>query len=75
MVMVDAVPEMIEIHDRMPVILSPEDHEAWLHAPAEEALKLVRQYPAERLLINHTAEPWHAGRAKKEPAPTSATLL
>ena len=75
MVMVDAVPEMLEVHDRMPVILNPEDHEAWLHAAPEEALKLVRQYPAGRLVIDHTAELWYAGRPKKDPTPTSATFL
>jgi putative SOS response-associated peptidase YedK len=75
MVMVDAVPEMLEVHDRMPVILNSEDHATWLHAPAEEALTLVRQYPADRLVIDHTTEPWYAGRAKKIPGPAGATLL
>ncbi len=68
MVMVDAVPEMLDIHDRMPVILRPEDHDIWLHSPAEEAVKLVRQYPADRLVIDHTREPWYAGR-KASPEP------
>jgi len=75
MVMVDAVPEMLEVHDRMPVILHPEDHEAWLHAPAEEAMKLVTQYPADRLVIDHTPELWYAGRTRKNAARTAATLL
>lgn len=60
MVMVDAVPEMIEIHDRMPVILQPADHERWLMAPADEAMALVTQYPAEQLVADRTAEPWTA---------------
>ncbi|MBB5708627.1 putative SOS response-associated peptidase YedK [Sphingopyxis panaciterrulae] len=38
--MVDATTELFDIHDRMPVILRPEDHEAWLHASADEALTL-----------------------------------
>ena len=75
MVMVDAVSEMLEVHDRMPVILHPEDHEAWLHAPAEEAMELVTQYPSDRLVIDHTPELWYAGRTRKDAAPTAATLL
>jgi len=61
--MCDATPEMMEIHDRMPVILHPEDHEAWLRAPAEEAMKLVTQYPADRLLVNRTNQTWFARRS------------
>src|SRR3546814_5460263 len=36
MVMVDAVEAMMEIHDRMPVILHPQDHDSWLRARSEE---------------------------------------
>ncbi len=68
-VMVDATPEMMEIHDRMPVILHPEAHEAWLRAPAEEAMALVTQYPADRLVVERTPEPWI--RKKQE----GATLI
>jgi putative SOS response-associated peptidase YedK len=32
------------IHDRMPVILSPADHETWLSAPAAEAAQLLNPY-------------------------------
>lgn len=38
---------MSSIHDRMPVILSPADHEAWLHAAdSADALRLLRPFPA-----------------------------
>lgn len=56
--MVDATEELWDIHDRMPVILHPDDHEAWLNAPAEEAMALVRKYPADRLTVERTANPW-----------------
>lgn len=69
MVMVDAVPQMMEIHDRMPVILHPADHDAWLNAPAERAMALVAQYPADRLDVRPTDELWYAGRRKGDPAP------
>lgn len=38
------------IHPKaMPVILAPEDHDAWLGAPFEAACALARPYPAERM--------------------------
>ena len=35
------------IHDRMPVILSPADHEVWLTAPEQEAARLLKPYADE----------------------------
>jgi putative SOS response-associated peptidase YedK len=63
-VMVDATAELWDIHDRMPVILHPDEHDTWLRAPAEEAMGLVRQYPADRLVVDRTAEPWFKAKAK-----------
>ncbi len=41
------------IHDRMPVILAPEDHEAWLDpAGGEAAQRLLRPFPAERMALH-----------------------
>lgn len=57
-VMVDATEELFDIHDRMPVILHPDAHETWLRADAEEAMKLVTQYPADRLSVERTDEAW-----------------
>jgi putative SOS response-associated peptidase YedK len=39
------------IHDRMPVILEPEDYDRWLDAdtPIEELRSLLKPYPAERM--------------------------
>lgn len=56
--MVDATAEQFDIHDRMPVILHPDEHDAWIRAPAEEAMALVRQYPAALLEVERTDEPW-----------------
>jgi putative SOS response-associated peptidase YedK len=36
---------------RMVVILAPADYETWLHGSPEDALKLVRPYPAERMHV------------------------
>ena len=69
MVMVDAVPEMMEIHDRMPVILRPSDLDTWLHAPAEEVLDLVKQYSSKQLVVEPTDELWVPKRPPQNPQP------
>jgi len=72
MVMVDATEELFDIHDRMPVILHAADHDAWLQASAEEAMKLVTQYPASRLEVERTDVPWFS---RKPPSAYAPTLL
>src|SRR3546814_16084254 len=49
-----ATVELWDIHDRMPVILHPDEHETWLLAPSDEAM---RRYPAEQLVIDPRAQP------------------
>ena len=71
-VMVDATKELWDIHDRMPVILPPDAHDIWLRADAEEAMKLVTQYPADKLVVERTDDAWFARKAK--PA-EDATLI
>lgn len=70
--MVDATEELWDIHDRMPVILHPDEHDAWPNAPAEGAMALVRKYPAGRLVVERTAEPWFR---KKAAAPEGPKLI
>ena len=36
-------------HDRMPVIIAPEDYETWLTGKPAQALALLRPYPAEQM--------------------------
>ena len=39
-------------HERMPVLLTREEElETWLHAPAEEAMALAREYPPKQMRI------------------------
>jgi putative SOS response-associated peptidase YedK len=50
----DADELLAQIHDRMPVIVSPDDWAKWLgeeRASAEELKALLRPYPADRLLM------------------------
>lgn len=37
--------------DRMPAILPPGDHAAWMEAPPEDALALIRPFPADRMAV------------------------
>jgi putative SOS response-associated peptidase YedK len=57
-VMVDATAELWHIHDRMPVILQPENHDKWLNASPEEAQHLLTKYPADQLAVERTDVPW-----------------
>ena len=62
--------ELFDIHDRMPVILHAADHDAWLQAPPEEAMKLVTQYPANRLEVERTEVPWFSRKPQSADTPT-----
>ncbi len=48
------------VHERMPVLLAPEDHARWLAAPANEALGLCRGWD-EQLVIDRTDQLWARG--------------
>lgn len=71
-VMVDATKELWDIHDRMPVILHRDAHDAWLRADAEEAIALVTQYPADRLTVERSSEPWFKKRTQAADLPKLA---
>lgn len=51
----------------MAVILQPEDHDRWLHAPAEEAVTMLAKYPASLLVVDHMDEPWSSRRQAEAP--------
>jgi len=40
---------MLPVHDRMPVIVSPDDCEAWLTGEVDDVLDLVRPYPTDEM--------------------------
>jgi putative SOS response-associated peptidase YedK len=56
---------MRPIHDRMPVIIAPEDYAAWLD-PANDAAALLRSYPASRMRA-HAVSP-RVSRAEHDDA-------
>jgi len=40
---------MLPVHDRMPVVVSPNDYAAWLTGEANDALDLVKPYPSDEM--------------------------
>jgi putative SOS response-associated peptidase YedK len=53
-----------QYHDRMPVILEPEDEETWLDpdiVEPERLLPLLKQYPADKM------EEWRVGDEARNP--------
>ncbi|WP_421693480.1 SOS response-associated peptidase [Aestuariivirga sp.] len=63
--------ELATIHDRMPVIIAPEDYETWLTGEAEEAAGLIRPAPDE----SFTLEPTVIGRAAAVRKPDQLSLF
>lgn len=59
MVMVDGCPQMAEVHDRMPVILAPNEWQRWTDGTSAEAFALCRTWPHE-LTIERTDALWAA---------------
>lgn len=49
-----------EVHERMPVVLAPEQYGRWLEGSPQEAFDLCRPWPG-ALTIERTAEPWAKG--------------
>lgn len=57
MVMTEACVHVADVHDRMPVILAPEDWGDWLDGPPDAAGLLCKPYP-EIMEVSRTPEPW-----------------
>jgi putative SOS response-associated peptidase YedK len=62
MVMVDGCQQMAEVHDRMPVLLRPDQWELWTRGPPEEAFSLCVTCNDE-LTVERTVELWAKPRA------------
>lgn len=65
----DAAP----VHERMPVLLAPEDHAVWTGGASDAALALCRGWP-EPLAIEYTDQPW-AKSATPPPTPHQPGLF
>ena len=63
MVMTQASAAVQHVHDRMPVVLSPENWHDWMKGAADDARALCRPWQG-TLQITRTDTPWFARRAK-----------
>lgn len=61
MVMTEACENVQCVHDRMPVILSPDDWSRYLSGTTKEAMALCRPY-AGAMTVNRTDTPWTGSR-------------
>jgi putative SOS response-associated peptidase YedK len=52
------------VHDRMPILLLPDDHDRWLHGTMDDVLAFqFRCFLDELIEMERTSEPW----IKREP--------
>jgi len=60
-VMTDCNEAIRPVHDRMPVLLMPDEHDAWLNGSFDDALAFQnRCFPADLIEVRRTSEPWAA---------------
>lgn len=62
-------PLMEPIHNRMPVIVAPEDYDRWLDSSAAPPLELLHPYPAEQMRV------WPVGQEVGDVRKNTASLL
>lgn len=60
MVMVDGVPQMADVHDRMPVILARKDWPVWTEGESSEVMALCQSWTG-TLKVDRTDERWAGG--------------
>ncbi len=65
MVMVNASPQMQDVHDRMPVILKPDDWQHWQSYAPQDAMALVQTWHGE-LCVDRTDQRWAGGAASEQ---------
>jgi putative SOS response-associated peptidase YedK len=54
------------VHERMPVLLTPDDHARWLRGTPDEVLALCRPWTG-ALVIDKTSDPWAKSAAAHQP--------
>lgn len=57
--MTDANEAVSPVHDRMPVILQPDEHDAWLHGSIDDVIAFQhRVFPPSLIAMERTQDPW-----------------
>ena len=67
MVIADAAGLAAEVHSRMPVVLTPENHAQWLRGSPQEAFALCRPYEGE-LALDRTPQLWSGDGRRSVPS-------
>lgn len=69
-VMTDCNDAIRPVHDRMPVLLMPDEYDRWLNGSFEDALSFqARCFPDDLIEMNRTSEPWIKGKVASIGAP------
>lgn len=69
-VMTDCNEAIRPVHDRMPVLLHPDEHDAWLNGSFDDAVAFqARCFPAELIVMERTSEPWVKRKASEAQPP------
>ncbi len=69
MVMTDSAGSAAQdVHSRMPVLLAPRNHDAWLSGSPDDAIALCRAWDGP-IAIARTAEPWARGSGTRKDGP------
>ncbi|WP_342630268.1 SOS response-associated peptidase family protein [Nguyenibacter vanlangensis] len=60
------------VHDRMPVLLMPNEYDTWLHGSFDDLMSFQKRcFPDELIEMNRTPEPW----VKRKAAGTQEALI
>lgn len=72
----DANAAVAPTNDRMPVLLSPSDHDRWLSGSIRDVIGFQFGAPiaADRLVVEHTEDAWRSGKLPKTAEPQRALL-
>ena len=58
-IMTDCNEAIRPVHDRMPVLLHPEEYDSWLNCPFEDVVGFQKRcFPDDLIVMNRTSEPW-----------------
>ena len=74
MVMTESCPQMVDVHDRMPVLLTRQNWRTWTHGTADDALRLC-QTSALPLAVERTQDRWVGEASASPPKPDDQLRL
>lgn len=64
--------EVSQVHDRMPVVIQPDDYETWLNGEPDDAARLIRPAPDDYFVLEPTRIERNAPPPKPKAPPTGS---